>query len=295
MGRLAATPVLIFALISLSTKGQDTLPRFTAIAKANNRNLISWTNAFPYVSQIGIQRSPDSTRNFKTILTVPDPSVQQNGFVDAKAPAGSVFYRLFIVLDSGKYQFSRSKRPIPDTAKQSMPETNGIAAPLPSPNNRKLPEAKDKSVVSPQTRAMPVERFIAVKRRDSLIAMVSENNLRRFRDSMAYQTKDTLSFASPDTIVIMPFVPKEIYRASKYVYTEKFGNVRIDLPDAGRKKYSISFFDENKLPLFEISEVKSPLVTVDKANFIRSGWFHFELYEDGKLKEKHRIYIPRDF
>ncbi len=109
--------VLVFNIVlCINTIAQDTLPRFTAIAKPMNKNLISWTNPFRFVSQISIQRSLDSLRNFKTILTVPDPSIPQNGFVDSKAPVGINFYRLFIVLDSGKYQFSKSKRPAPDTA-----------------------------------------------------------------------------------------------------------------------------------------------------------------------------------
>jgi len=34
---------------------------------------------------------------------------------------------------------------------------------------------------------------------------------------------------------------------------------------------------------------------LDKANFLHAGWFRFELYENGQLKEKHRFYIPKDF
>ena len=111
----------IFALfawlisLSVQVEAQDTLPRFTLISKPNNRNVISWTNPYRSISQIGIQRSPDSTRNFKTILTVPDPSVKQNGFADTKAPAFNMFYRIFIVLDSGKYFFTNAKRPVSDS------------------------------------------------------------------------------------------------------------------------------------------------------------------------------------
>jgi hypothetical protein len=79
------------------------------------------------------------------------------------------------------------------------------------------------------------------------------------------------------------------------VYTEKDGNVAITLPEAGAKKYSVKFFDEEENALFEIKEVKESSVILDKTNFLRSGWFRFELYEDGKLKEKHRFFIPKDF
>jgi maltose-binding protein MalE len=102
-------------------------------------------------------------------------------------------------------------------------------------------------------------------------------------------------FVAVDTILIKPFTAKETYRASRYVYTEKYGNVMIVLPEATRKKYSISFFEENKKPVFQIKEIKSPSLVVDKSNFVHAGWFWFELYEEGKLKERHRFFIPKDF
>jgi hypothetical protein len=110
MAKVAALFLLIFMCLG-QLSAQDTLPKFTVTTKGNNRVLVSWTNAYPNVSQISIQRSYDSTKNFKTILTVPDPSNLQNGFVDTKAPTWFMFYRIFIVLDSGKYVFSPSKRP----------------------------------------------------------------------------------------------------------------------------------------------------------------------------------------
>ena len=116
MAKVAAFFVLIFMCLG-QLSAQDTLPKFTVTTKGNSRVLVSWTNAYPNVTQISIQRSYDSTKNFKTILTVPDPSNPQNGFVDTKAPTWFMFYRIFIVLDSGKYVFSPSKRPFWDTAK----------------------------------------------------------------------------------------------------------------------------------------------------------------------------------
>ena len=104
-----------------------------------------------------------------------------------------------------------------------------------------------------------------------------------------------MMYVSVDTIIIKPFVVREMYRASKYVFTEKFGNVMIVLPDAASKKYSVSFFEENKKPLFEIKEVRASSLTLDKSNFVHSGWFWFELFENGKLKERHKVFIPKDF
>src|SRR6476660_6067899 len=103
---------LLFVLNSLVVClfGQDSLPNFTVISKGNGRAIISWVNPFTNVKQISIQRSTDSTKNFKSIMTVADPELPQNGFADTKA-TGQVFYRQFIVKDRGVYMFSRSKRP----------------------------------------------------------------------------------------------------------------------------------------------------------------------------------------
>lgn len=281
--------LLMFASLSAQAIAQDTLPHFTLIGKPNNRNVISWTNPYRSISQIGIQRSPDSTRNFKTILSVPDPSVKQNGFADTKAPSPNMFYRIFIVLDSGKYFFTNSKRPVLDptgTAGESFQtEDNQRVKLSDSLSSREVKQIKENP---------GPEKMYVIKRREMYIN-VPENYFRKFRDSLLYNTKDTMMYVSVDTIIIKPFIAREMYRASKYVFTEKFGNVMIVLPDASTKKYSVSFFEENKKPLFDIKEVRSSSLVLDKSNFVHSGWFWFELFEDGKLKERHKVFIPKDF
>lgn len=297
MTRIFSAVYCISTLISTYCDAQDTLPRFSVVGKPNNRNLISWTNTYPYISQISIQRSPDSTKNFKTILTVPDANVPQNGFVDTKAPAPKTYYRLFIVLDSGKYQFTKSQRPTPDTAvakiEQVLISDNKRVVLSDSLSNKEVKALKEK--LQPVTTAIPKpERFFVVKRKNTY-SLVAEKNFKKFRDSIVYATRDTLVFETPDTVLIKLFVPKEVYRPSKYVFTEKFGNVMILLPEASHKKYSVSFFEDNKTPVFEIKEVKSTSLIIDKTNFVHSGWFWFELYEEGSLKERHKFFIPKDF
>ncbi|MGO8055613.1 hypothetical protein, partial [Rhizobium leguminosarum] len=36
------------------------------------------------------------------------------------------------------------------------------------------------------------ERFFTVKRRDTIVAVISEKNFKAFRDSIVYKTKDTM-------------------------------------------------------------------------------------------------------
>jgi hypothetical protein len=348
---------------------QDTLPSFTLVNKGNNRIIISWSNPFGQdIRQLSIQRSFDSAKNFKSILTLPDPTVPQNGYVDTKATNEHMFYRLYILLDSGKYVFSKAKKPEIDTLRVKevpkeikktplpppvveipKPDTV-VAAPVkvePKPKEPAKKEVKIKEPVKPKelperifyikkrdslagqvseksfkrfrdsvaTRTKDTlsftggdtifikpfvlkeipERILFIKRRDTLAGQLGEKSFKHFRDSVTARTKDTLSFTSGDTIFIKPFVPKEVYKTSVYVFTEKDGNVRIALPLAGEKKYTIKFFDEYDAPALEIKQIKDTLLTLDKSNFIHAGWFKFELYEDGRLKEKNKLYIPRDF
>ena len=304
MGRLRALVILV--LVMNQASGQDTLPKFSVSTRGNNKIIIGWFNEYPKVSQISIQRSLDSTRNFKTILTVPDPSIPQNGFVDTKAPSNFMFYRLFIVLDSGKYLFTKSTRPKWDTTKQVVqtpikpPVPNKqvqIAATLNEKDRQELKETLQgiqKDEEKPVEEVKP-EKLFTIKKRDTILFTVSESNFKAFRDSLVYKTKDTLVFKNIDTILIKPFVPKEVYKPSIFVYTSKDGNISIVLPDAMVKAYSIKFFEEDNSPLFEVKQIKEASLVLDKANFLRSGWFRFELYEDGKLKEKNKFFIPKDF
>jgi hypothetical protein len=82
---------------------------------------------------------------------------------------------------------------------------------------------------------------------------------------------------------------------SFYVYTRKDGYLFINLPDADRKKYRVKFYEDDDSFLFELKNIKDPGLTLDKANFIRSGWFKFELYEEDRLIEKNKFYIAKEF
>ncbi|MGZ5286549.1 MAG: hypothetical protein ACXWB9_05155 [Flavisolibacter sp.] len=222
--------LFLVCFLDLVAMAQDTLPNFSVKNAGRNRYIIGWVNDYPIVKQIGIQRSHDSLVNFKTILSVADPNVRENGYADSKAPNDHMFYRLFIVLDKGQYFYTASRKPFTDT-------TTGI-------------------------------------RRNSL--------LDRIEDSI--------------TAVIRPIVPKKPeFIPSFYIYTNKDGYVYINLPDADKKRYEVKFYEEDDSFLFEIKNIRETGITLDKANFIHSGWFKFELYKEGKLVEKNRFYLAKEF
>jgi hypothetical protein len=226
--------LLLFTLFSGgSLHAQDTLPKFIVKNAGNNRIIIGWVNNFPNIRQISIQRSFDSLSGYKTILTVPDPTTPQNGYVDAKATNDHMFYRLYILLDKGVFLFSDAKKPVPDTTRRAgFPNYTGIPA------------------------------------IDSVRSPIVNGN-------------------KPKSNTFMP---------SLYVYTNRDGYVRITLPaEEKSKKYSIKFFDDEEIFLFELKEIKERDFKIDKTNFYHAGWFRFELYEDGKLIEKHKFYLEKEF
>ena len=285
---IAATLLL---LNGPSLFAQQALPEFSAIIKPGNRIVISWTNNYTNTKQINIQRSADSLKNFKTIVTIPDPANPENGFVDTKAPYGRIYYRLFITMNDGKYLFTRSRKPSRDSAKIAREEImSGSQRVMVSDHM----SARELNILKEKLDPGPTENFFVVKLPYGNRTL-SEEQLSDFRDSIVNNTSDTLLFQSVDVVVIKPFAPKDVHRSSRYVYTEKFGNVMIDLPDAERKKYSVSFFEDDMSPLFEVEKVRSTSLIVDKTNFVHAGWFWFELFENGKLVERRRFYLPKDF
>ncbi|MBC7948102.1 MAG: hypothetical protein H7Y42_09510 [Chitinophagaceae bacterium] len=236
MNRLAL--ILFSLLVCTSLQAQDTLPKFSVRNIGNNRIVVGWTNTFETIKQISIQRSFDSLRNFKTILTVPDATTPQNGYVDTKAPSDAMFYRLYIMLDKGVFLFSDSRRAVWDTI-------------------RRIPGSVDNP--SFNVPIIPTEPIAN--------GHVAPNNV----------------------------VKAELWTPSRFVYTFKDGYLRINLPEDPEIKYSIKFFTDTDKLLFELKEVKERSFRIDKANFYRSGWFKFELYENGELKEKNKFFLPKDF
>lgn len=304
--------LIVSLLFSGFLKAQDTLPRFSATNRGPGKILISWHNSYPVVTQISIQRSADSLKYFTTLLTVPDPTLPENGAVDGKAPAPDMFYRLFVVFDNGRYLFTSSRRP----QSQPTPAQTKVVAREDDAADIQVARAADTRVLyadplrgrqgvaikSPsaihgmaQVADLGSTATVYVQRNKSIVARLTGRQIPAFRDSVLNRTRDTLVVLGGDTLLIRPFIPAEVYRVSAYVYTGKYGNVHVSLPEAGKRHYSVRFFDDNNKLLFELSEIRDPALIVDKTNFQHAGWFRFELYEGDQLKEKNKLFIPKEF
>ena len=264
---LTFLPVILFA--------QDSLPSFSVVNKGNNRVIISWNNKFKQLKQISIQRSSDSLSNFKTILTVPDPNNPENGFLDSKAPNDNMFYRLYILVDGSNFLFSKSKRPATNSIRTALVADTATS------------EIKDSSYLK------VVEKIINQNIPDSALTTEELIILRNFRNHKLDLLPDSLT-KKIDAVVKNKSRPDLLIPMYRVVATRD-GLVRISLSDFDKKKYTIKFYEDDDTFLFEIKDLKYASLMLEKSNFYHSGWFKSELYDDDKLVEKNRFFIPKDF
>lgn len=237
--------ILILFLLSVSLlQAQDTLPKFTVKNLGGNRIVVSWVNRFQDIRQISIQRSFDSLKNFKTILTVADPTSPENGYVDTKANNDHMFYRLYIQLDKGVFIFSDPKRPVWDTSAAYIV-------------NKPQKAEGIKTMITP---------VFGVDSLNQAPVLATDNRPKADR-----------------------------WKPSPFVFTTKEGYIRVTLPDDQEKKYSLKVLTLDNQLLFELKDIRQRSFRIDKSNFYSSGWFNFELYEDGELKEKNKFFLPKEF
>ena len=239
------------------------------VSAAQDKVKIEWQN--PYgdsVVQLNVQRSWDSVRNFRTIFAPLSPELPQNGYFDAGAASMGMYYRVFYVLGNGSFFFTKAKK-----VTTGLDFTNDITE----------DEIADKNFL------------VTIHDDDTTIAQLSYQGYKHFKDSIINYTKDTL-YSLTDADVLIRYYNNNIrWIPSTHIYTNSDGYVQIALADALQNSYRLKIMDENHKQLFNIQHVTQPQLLLDKTDFMRSGWFYFELYENDKLKERNKFYIPKDF
>ena len=308
--RLFYLPLILAWLlpgIFLAINAQDTLPQFSVKDIGKERYVISWVNNYPYTAQITIQRSFDSIRGYKSILTVPDPNAKQNGYADSKAINDHMFYRLYIQLENGRFLFTAAKQPsreifitepqpkpvlttsptVPQKKEELAPKQGSSTTPAPvavainAENNPAYITTDEKTTAEVElaTENTVTREIPAVKRVEPIIVRLQNVRLGdSAKTPLAVTTKD-----DPNA-----------YAPSLFVYTHPDGNIRIQVPNRARlSKYRIKFFESDKRFLFELKNLPAPNFQLDKINFLHGGWFLFELYEDARLIEKHKLHLDR--
>lgn len=242
-------------LLLASAKAEDSLPHFT-VKERNGMVIIGWLNPHPELTQLIIQRSVDSLTGFRSIVSMPDPTSVSNGFVDKKPGVANCFYRIYYVKPGGRYLFTAAKKALKDASSNSRDVSTAASA------NELLDESNNKNGM----RGLTPDKALKIKREP--------------------RTGIQISGKIEDNISENAFTPSGI------IFTNSEGNLIIALPDANRKKFTLRVFKEDGNPIFHMKNIKEPQLLIDRSNFLHSGWFKYDLYEDEKLREQNRFFIP---
>ena len=246
----------ISVLLSLaSAKAEDSLPHFT-VKERNGMVIIGWLNPHPELTQLIIQRSVDSLTGFRSIVSMPDPTSVSNGYVDKKPGMNNSYYRIYYVNPGGRYLFTAAQKPVKESSlnSSSIPKTVG--------QNEFVDETNNGTGM----RGSSLDKALKIKR-ETCIGI-------------------DLSGKIEDSISANVFTP------SGLIFTNREGNLIIALPDANKKKFSLRVFKEDGTPMFHMRNIKEPQLLIDRSNFLHSGWFKYDLYEDEKIREQNKFFIP---
>lgn len=116
---------LFFLLITAyNASAQETLPDLT-VKNFNGKIIVSWQNAYTKpVSNILIQRSYDSLKNYTTIGSVLNPQNKENGYADANPPYNKMYYRVSVSFEGGSYVITKPVRPVKEIPVEIVDSTS---------------------------------------------------------------------------------------------------------------------------------------------------------------------------
>jgi hypothetical protein len=293
LARLITSVIVLSFICGLSARAQDTLPDFTIENAGNGRIVISWRNPYPNLIQVAVQRSVDSLKRFSTVYSATSPELPVNGFADQNQQWQAYYYRIFYVMQGGAYFFTASKK------------VQGVVTP---PEKKYQPDSRRDMLDAELSKFMSVKdpekagfenydpnKIINIIVKDTLYEKVLLKDFRRFRDSVMTKTQDTLVQKNDDSVYLYQYIPPYVQRISPYVFTDRDGYVVVKLTDAAAKRYELVFLEEDDSPVLEFKNIKDTYFIIDKVNFYHGGWFKFELKENGRIKERNKIYLPKDF
>jgi len=252
--------ILLLLLLDFHSvsKAQETLPNISVV-QSGDKVIVSWRNDYPQpVAALTIQRSYDSVKNFTTIGSVLNPQNKENGYADANPPYSKMYYRIFLAFEGGSYVITGSVRP----TKDSLYRNYITRMRYPWQLEAKV-EGNNPLVISPEPEI-----------------------------DLPPTSNPNLLPSSP--LPNLPPAKPEISFPSKWIYTAKDNNVILHLPEAAVKRYSAIFYNELDKKVFELNNLKEEYLIIEKVNFVRSGWYSFELYDNGKLVEKNKFLVPKD-
>ena len=315
--------LILFLILTITIHfafGQEFLPNISIISH-NGKVVVSWQNNYKKtISNILIQRSYDSLKNFSTIGTVLNPLNKENGYMDANPPYKRMYYRVLISFDGGAYEIGKSVRP--DIEEIELQELNVTFIP-------KVEASEPDSEIT----LMKEDSTIKIQKPDSLQIIKNDktDSLKFEKDSEISIKKEIEINKEIDSVYIINLEKKSLlvspilvkrnheykfelqknnykinYKSeskisfiqweypSNRIFINNQNNIIIQLKKTASRKYSIKIFDESDHLVLNINKITEDILFLDKSNFRKSGWYHFELLNDGEIIEKNKFQIVKD-
>ena len=270
--------IIVFFLVGVAmaspAQSQDTLPSFRAVIRSG-KVVLSWVNLSSRVIQLTIQRSSDSLQGFKSIAPMPDPSLTENGFMDMRAPDTRQYYRIYVQESGGYFFTTPSRRAIPESEAPQIIRARPIYIP-PAPKYTPIVEVQE------PVQQIPTLNTLTASGLRPIIAKRPPGRIRFAVQPIAVEIKE-----------LEVRIPNSLLSPSVFMLVNPDGNLQLALPSDRAANYRIQFYLPDGAPFFQVSRVKDPFLIIDKVNFLKSGWFEFEVYESERLRERKRIFIPK--
>ena len=261
----------VFSLVSIQCFSQEPLPDFTIKKGTQNQKVISWRNNFgDMIIVLNIQRSGDSVRNFRTVYSETAPSLAVNAFTDMKPVPGMDYYRIYYQMKNGSYYFTKAKK----VASGFISE--GLYSHL---------NTQHVTVKGDEDRTVTIADFHRIA--DSVLLSTS--------DSLFYFSDSTVNYKKFNAIAAIspgPAISNSLIPVSNYLFLNPDGNLVIRIPDNKAYDYSMVIYQpDGNTVLYKIGRFPGTEIILSKSSFIRAGFYPYELFEDGKLKERSRFQI----
>ncbi|PZF73542.1 hypothetical protein DN068_07395 [Taibaiella soli] len=273
-------------------QAQPLMPDMIGITQGG-MNVITWTCQYDGIKSIAMQRSQDSSHNFATIGYVKDLKKGPQAFIDGHPNPGKNWYRLYIVFSSDLTWYSNNLKLMVDSAQllhqKVLPPNDSLQRYASKVRTSGDFTAGDVSTTV--TTASGMTATMAAAPSGTTTPAGTTTGATATNPASPTKPKSTAPVIKVPTIG-GDAVDPSVYIKSQYVFTNPFtGHVNIEIPEAKKHMYSISFFDQKDRRIFEIPRISEPSIIVDKRNFQKKGLYKFELLKDKEKLETGYITI----
>ena len=246
--------LLLFIFIVSKVFTQNTLPEIS-IKNTNGKIVVSWLNDYKKnVTNIFVQRSFDSLRNFSTIGSVLIPQNLENGYLDNRAPYDRMYYRVSITFEGGTYEIGPSFKASP-----SQDELISID-------------------ITDTLHKIQTKGLITIETKQEEKKIISNPPIKT--QEIKTQEINVQEIKTQEIKINYP---------SNLIFINNQNIVQLNLIDSKIKNYKIKFYDELNNILLELNNLKEDTYFMDKFNFNHTGWIFFDILVDEKLIAKKHL------